>query len=230
MPVQTHQIRVLTPLFLSGAHPRGGPELRASSIRGQLRYWWRAVLGARYPHDLAKVWSEESRLFGSTSSQSPVMLRLRAVESQLQFAKYFMLPHREEPTGEDIDRRLRTTAIGPDSQFLLDLLTKPGAAVPSGMLDALRLWHLLGGLGKRSRRGFGALQTDLLPEFSSSDQLATYTRDFLTLIIAIKEPWTSPIPKFPVLHQEHVRVLVCHKPYSSYEDAMITLLGLTQNE
>jgi hypothetical protein len=38
-------LETITPLFLTGADPRGEPELRAASIRGALRFWLRALLG-----------------------------------------------------------------------------------------------------------------------------------------------------------------------------------------
>ncbi|WP_448575939.1 type III-B CRISPR module RAMP protein Cmr1, partial [Thermomicrobium sp.] len=41
-------LETLTPLFLGGADPRGDPELRASSVRGALRFWLRALLGGCY--------------------------------------------------------------------------------------------------------------------------------------------------------------------------------------
>ncbi len=38
-------LETITPLFLTGADPRGEPELRAASIRGALRFWLLALLG-----------------------------------------------------------------------------------------------------------------------------------------------------------------------------------------
>ncbi|MCX7840755.1 MAG: type III-B CRISPR module RAMP protein Cmr1, partial [Anaerolineae bacterium] len=41
----TLELQTVTPLFLAGATARGAPELRAPSVRGEMRYWWRAALG-----------------------------------------------------------------------------------------------------------------------------------------------------------------------------------------
>lgn len=39
------KLQTVTPLFLGGANPDEGPELRPASVRGVLRYWLRAALG-----------------------------------------------------------------------------------------------------------------------------------------------------------------------------------------
>lgn len=36
-------LKVLTPMFMGGADPEGAPELRAASIRGAMRFWFRAI-------------------------------------------------------------------------------------------------------------------------------------------------------------------------------------------
>jgi CRISPR type III-B/RAMP module RAMP protein Cmr1 len=77
MERETFRVEVITPCFLAGA--KGVTEWRSASIRGQLRWWFRAVGGARWPDDLVRVRREEERLFGSTDRRS--LLRFRILES-----------------------------------------------------------------------------------------------------------------------------------------------------
>jgi CRISPR type III-B/RAMP module RAMP protein Cmr1 len=61
-------LELVTPCFLSGPDSEWSAEWRAPSIRGQLRWWFRAVVGAT--HDLAGVRRAEERVFGSTERRS----------------------------------------------------------------------------------------------------------------------------------------------------------------
>jgi CRISPR-associated protein Cmr1 len=59
--------RVLTPMFCAGADP-SRPELRAPSFKGVLRFWWRALAWARLGGDLEKIHEEEDRIFGGPAA------------------------------------------------------------------------------------------------------------------------------------------------------------------
>ncbi len=62
----TVHVEIVTPCFLAGADQQAAPEWRAASIRGQLRWWFRAVAGGV----LAKVKTAEAEVFGSTDRRS----------------------------------------------------------------------------------------------------------------------------------------------------------------
>ena len=70
MQLQTFDVEIVTPCFLGGA--RDQAEWRGASIRGQLRWWFRAVAGARFAGDLDKVREAEEEIFGSTRKSSAV--------------------------------------------------------------------------------------------------------------------------------------------------------------
>src|SRR5690606_38364080 len=63
---KTFHFRIETPLFLSGFHTQN-VELRVPSIKGVLRYWYRAI-----QPDL--TWDKS--IFGSTKSQSQIQLHI----------------------------------------------------------------------------------------------------------------------------------------------------------
>ena len=50
---QTFKVELVTPCFLGGA--KGQADWRGASIRGQLRWWFRAVAGAYFAADLDQV-------------------------------------------------------------------------------------------------------------------------------------------------------------------------------
>ncbi|GAB4407644.1 MAG: hypothetical protein OHK0053_34270 [Microscillaceae bacterium] len=56
----------ITPMFLSGADGQI-PELRPPSIKGALRFWWRAMNGHL---DLKTLKEQESLIFGGTDGES----------------------------------------------------------------------------------------------------------------------------------------------------------------
>lgn len=76
MKRESIELEIVTPCFLGGS--QGAAEWRAASIRGQLRWWFRAVTGAAYKGDLAKVRVAEDLLFGSTERGSILRIRTSA--------------------------------------------------------------------------------------------------------------------------------------------------------
>ena len=69
--------RVVTPMFCGGAEPETHAELRLSSFKGVLRFWWRALAWSRLGGDLGRIKQHEDALFGSADGgQSSVSMRL----------------------------------------------------------------------------------------------------------------------------------------------------------
>lgn len=149
-------LETITPLFLGGADSRGQAELRSPPFRGGMRYWFRAVLGGVIgDHNLEGLHQLESLIFGSTNNGSPITVRVKP-KSQLRFSTEYILPH---------NRRGRRSAIDAGQEFEVSI----SQTRPSGdeMLDALiwlnacmafNLMILFGGVGLRSRRGYGSLR------------------------------------------------------------------------
>jgi CRISPR-associated protein Cmr1 len=61
-----YELEVVTPLFMGGADPKFA-EIRAQSIKGLLRFWWRAH---QKETDIKKLREKENRIFGSTDGKS----------------------------------------------------------------------------------------------------------------------------------------------------------------
>ncbi|MEP7285377.1 MAG: type III-B CRISPR module RAMP protein Cmr1 [Chloroflexota bacterium] len=212
-------LTTISPLFLNGSDPKGHPELRAMSVRGQLRYWLRAIEGAR-SDDLTRLKTRESNLFGSTTLGSSVSIRLYSAHD-LEDSRHEMLPHRSNER-----ERGFTPAIDPDQTFTLQVVTRPGTAIPPRVIHAIQIWLLLGGLGKRSRRMFGALDSNMW-EFTSSEHLASVLTDRLTKIVGqpqkISSVYAGMLPDFPTLNPAHCRVLVGHHSFDDARAANVAL-------
>ncbi len=71
-------IQVITPIFGGGVKP-GENDLemiiRPSSIRGHLRFWWRATRGAKF-ETAAQLFDREGEVWGTSDSPSPVAIQI----------------------------------------------------------------------------------------------------------------------------------------------------------
>lgn len=153
------ELEIITPLVLHGADG-STPEMRAPSLKGMMRYWWRAAR-AQETNQLLK---EESTLFGSSSKNGgKSKFSLRFINNRLNTYKVSLLPHRE-------DRRAQAQAFKPDQKFTAVLSSIREVNLYQ---DVMEISLLLGGLGKRSRRGFGSLHY-LKWAFTNKDELQNY--------------------------------------------------------
>jgi CRISPR-associated protein Cmr1 len=146
----TVTLETVTPLFLGGAEPR--PELRPPAFRGALRYWLRASLGGVIgDNNLAALHELESAVFGSTDSGSPIQVRLHG---HLQESNEKVLPHKEgkQAAPRKAFRSDQTVKLSL-SQFRSDDET-----VWKAVCSGLNLTLTFGGIGLRSRRGYGTLR------------------------------------------------------------------------
>ncbi|MEZ4683689.1 MAG: type III-B CRISPR module RAMP protein Cmr1 [Caldilineaceae bacterium] len=244
------RLQTVTPLFLSGADGQT-PELRAASIRGCLRFWLRASLGGQYGENIEQLSHLESQLLGSTDAASPIVLRIRPPLQELQRANTRVLPHSNQKT-------FRQSAFDVDNGFTLTVSPRLGQpALPALTVPSLLLLCYLGGIGKRSRRGFGSLKlVGIQPEGfaldppskimlgfypNDGDKLADYLDKLLrwtamTTGESVKthgRPYpASQIPAYPLLSEEHAKVLVCRKAFAknSYLDAMESFWGKLRSD
>ncbi|MEW6276669.1 MAG: type III-B CRISPR module RAMP protein Cmr1 [Bacillota bacterium] len=167
------ECEVLTPLFLGGADPRLNPELRASSVRGALRYWFRALVGGsnlisyRSVDEIERLNREEEQVFGSTERGSPVSVIV------IPEAKPAIVQFQKERTGKDYlfwsmaasgprenPARYQPAReyIQPGTRFQVKLRTHFHGGALKKAVVALWLLANLGALGARANRGAGSIQ------------------------------------------------------------------------
>ena len=87
---------LLTPLFGGGVEPRYADPVttvRGTEVRGQLRFWWRAVRGWQAQGSLERLFALEAAIFGSAGEggASPV-----SVEVELREEDEETTPFRDE--------------------------------------------------------------------------------------------------------------------------------------
>jgi len=141
-------LETVTPLLLHGADNRT-PELRPPSFRGVMRYWWRAALGGIIGDKNLQVLHElEGAVFGSTERGSSISLRLKALD--IQKTKADLLPHKGKfiPSG----------ALEGTFELVLTQPRHDDALVWEATCASLELALTFGGVGQRSRRGYGTLR------------------------------------------------------------------------
>ncbi|MCD6398523.1 MAG: type III-B CRISPR module RAMP protein Cmr1, partial [Candidatus Aenigmarchaeota archaeon] len=100
---------VVTPMFLAGADGKT-PELRPPSIKGALRFWWRATNG-HLPID--KLKEKEAKIFGGSGDnegRSKVIIRVISSTINNDYKiRYPLLPHHPN--------KVRKPAIKPGFKF-----------------------------------------------------------------------------------------------------------------
>src|SRR5512147_1727418 len=68
------ELEAVTPLWIGGADARA--ELRPPSVRGCMRFWFRALAGGLLGETLNEILRAESAVFGNTARASSVVVRL----------------------------------------------------------------------------------------------------------------------------------------------------------
>ncbi|KGP75445.1 hypothetical protein JT05_10505 [Desulfosporosinus sp. Tol-M] len=162
---------VLTPLFMHGWQSTDdrnrsraiNAELRGSSIRGVLRYWWRSLqTGNNTP---ASLLQKEQTLFGGSSGgdestcRSPLLLMLSSRDReaiQEHIGKDNLCPHKEYE-----NRVIPSFALKPERKLRIEMkvLNKDSQGWDT-YVNYFLVTFMLAGFGQRSRRGSGAVQLD----------------------------------------------------------------------
>lgn len=151
--------KIVTPMFISGADQQKA-ELRAPSIKGCLRFWYRAIDPEYAKH--------EARIFGGAGDNQGQALFLLSVLHHLKESNWDRNGYNHltgiRYLGYPFFFRDNTQrkAILPDSNqtFTLRLAFKktPDIADQQRILSTLWLFGNFGALGSRARRGFGNIQ------------------------------------------------------------------------
>ncbi len=150
----THlNLEIVTPMFLRG-YDNQTPELRPPPFKSLFRYWWRAAVGETNVNTLRE---QEGNLFGSTKGRSPLSIRIPGGATPPS-GEYAPLPH--------APGRFQNQAFSPNGRFNLTL-TAPDLREYEAIA---KLSFLLGGVGNRSRRGFGSIRYQNW-EFQNIDEL-----------------------------------------------------------
>lgn len=158
MKPETHELEFITPAFLTGAD-QGRAELRAASVRGALRWWFRVLGGTK---------AEEAEVFGGVQGgarRSRVVVRTALTKSvhatfktpppmsDLGYLYYFATV-----SSETKGLRIRPEAyFAPGTRFEIQIIDQGVPDAIKERLDyAVECFLRLGALGLRATRGCGA--------------------------------------------------------------------------
>lgn len=163
----TLHLEVTTPLFNAGADPAGAPTeqpgVRVPSLRGAMRFWFRALVGGVTGPNLTLLAELERTVFGSTGASCPVPLRIPDPPEQRAAGTERMHRWIVYLLGQGLgDLRNSTTIrayVQPGAKFDVKLrLRNADENVAALTLASLWLLSAYGGVGARTRRGFGGVR------------------------------------------------------------------------
>jgi hypothetical protein len=232
----TVSLEVTTPLFNGGASSGLAQDeeagVRAASVRGVMRFWFRAMAGAMTGTDLQLLAALERRVFGGISagdaaSSSPLILRIpapprasRSIDLPRDRADagpigYLMGLGLMKPGPGGIPA-LERPCVAPGTPFDLKLRFQHGVGDSAEIREAVEalafvsLWLACayGGFGARTRRGFGGVRiasvTGDLPPGWRPEWLRTPS---LGVYASDRRPWPWPPAVFGI-YERHLPALI----------------------
>jgi CRISPR-associated protein Cmr1 len=182
---QTREYELITPLFGGGVVPGESDPvtiIRGTEIRGHLRFWWRACRAGQYNDDLKTIRAVEDHLWGAASTQkkprpSQVDIAVKIVSEGKADSPFEVVRSKRgkpqvrprggsivpayaafplQPSQDEAKIGMQTKAVRVGIVFTLTI------SFPTDQHEeveaALWAWETFGGIGARTRRGFGALQ------------------------------------------------------------------------
>lgn len=175
---ETRKYKVITPLYGGGEEPGKVDSItvvRATEVRGHLRFWWRATRGGAFNGDLAQMRHREEEIWGSSGEQGkPGPSKVIITLTKRVVGEPFQAKNRH---GQNIDNIGNPNSVDGYVAFPLREAQNPQLPInivfdlkieyPKLIRDnlditkdidaALWAWETFGGIGARTRRGFGAL-------------------------------------------------------------------------
>jgi CRISPR-associated protein Cmr1 len=221
---EEHTYEITTFLMGGGVEPYEADSIttvRAAEIKGLLRYWWRATRGGGFNGDLAAMRREEAKIWGWSADEknggpSKVKVSVEIIaegsfeehdrDERGQIRKrwnkkkqqrepirlgdpqsnygYVAFPLRDRENG-GVRRGVR---------FRMRLLFPKDEKIKEEVQAALWAWETFGGIGARTRRGFGALRRiDEGTNYPSRDQVESWLRQGLSRYANFKA-WPQDVP------------------------------------
>jgi CRISPR-associated protein Cmr1 len=167
------ELQTMTPMFGGSAKPRevdAGNPVRAASVRGHLRFWWRATAGAKYS-SAEKLFEAEEAIWGSAEKHGAVSVIVKQATAsndvqpssfgtrQEPHERFFLHPFNSQK-GRAQQPALPEATGKRDVTFTLVVSFKPDSSNDwiDAVRTAIRAWLAFGGVGARTRKGTGSLQ------------------------------------------------------------------------
>lgn len=162
--------------------------ISGKALRGQLRFWWRACRGGDFAGNLAQMREAEAKIWGAASKptrpapsgvqievivttpgnrDAPYLIDEQTVHGQVRrrsvprqqslvppYGAFPLQPSREQVN----DSKFQPLEVWHRLQFTLIISLPDDPAILQNLQAALWAWETFGGVGGRTRRGFGAVR------------------------------------------------------------------------
>ena len=200
---QSYAFEIITPCFAGGANPDVEAEIRAASIRGQLRWWSRVLGGFQSLAPRMNLRKQEDFIFGAIAGDDghagALMVRVRGSSlssENRKNAKDLTQNNRDNPKGyllfplrerDDKDGRKGVfyAESGSHGSFILQLQWASNTLIEADIRALITVFGNLGSLGFRSRRAMGALRLAHAPlslkeaseKFTSPSSIIVFGKD-----------------------------------------------------
>lgn len=223
----TFTLESITPIFMRGAD-QGKAEIRASSIKGLMRWWFRALAHGVLLDNLTeseaikKIKSEEDKIFGSTKEKSKFNLHIATGQlKEVKVSKsYFSFGVSGYGLIGTFDIKLQIFDLRYKDIILATFL-------PLG---------ILGSIGQRNRRALGSITIrsttvgDIairIPFSYSPNEISSLLNWSIQVFedyfeVKLKEDVRSK-PCFPAVHPKFFKIKLGTKRYSGWESAILEL-------
>jgi CRISPR-associated protein Cmr1 len=225
---EIRRYKLITPLFGGGVEEHKADPItviRGASVRGQLRFWWRATRGGQFNGSLEAMRKGEQAIWGSAakkgdenSGPSEVQVVIEKWTDGKGDSPFEVKQDRKprprqgsdahpyvafplQPEQEEAKAGMKTLEVKVGVTFTLSISYPKD--VQDDVQSALWAWETFGGIGGRTRRGFGALHLEehwingekkpvtLLPAIQVSTELRNQLKKF-------EGKWPDGVP-----HLEH---------------------------
>lgn len=243
---KVYRIHVVTPLVGGGVEAGKNDPItliRGASIRGQLRFWWRASKGSQFS-DSKSLYQKEGEIWGTSKSPSPVSIEVREIQSGIQdkcaeflpdtrrgglknfpefkdVPGYVMFPFQGKVERGEVKQQPAT--ITRSASFSLEITVPETHRVD--VEAAVWAWCNFGGLGARTRRGCGSLFCEELAP-NRQDINAWYQEKLGKYGIVL----SGAIPDWPVLPTQLLLQLKKVNPLTAWENVVRLLKDFRQGE
>jgi len=223
--VQSFKVKFITPLLIHGSAKGPDAGHLGTSFRGVWRFWFRAFVGGMVPDiTMENLLTLENSVFGAANRKVGKIFSMKITppDNLGEFVSHQIPAGFNEPS---TNRPFMFRGYKSDTSFTVNITHRKGIDEETvrALGATIWLWGALGGIGQRSRRGFGSPLLELSSNykslfdeltFSDSFQNAEEIKNFLKLGVA--KVWDT-IEQF--LKKTHL-----------YSDGSITIVGKNNME
>jgi len=170
----TYHCTLVTPMYGGGVEAGKvdtAMPIRASAIRGQLRFWWRIACGSKAP----KVMREnEEAIWGGIGDKAAIasQVQIRVISKNVIMSN---LVSSKKLAGSGVKYALGAAdeayCLPSGYHFVLEIRYKDDITSDQikQVKESLRWWASFGGVGARTRRGFGAVVVDEIKTIDATE-------------------------------------------------------------